>query len=223
MTNQYEIGNDRLRADFHAAGFPAVASAAGERRGAVIAVCVGHARTGDLGAGAVDGTSEYVYNCQLAERVSLLLGRAGVAHDVYARYPAATYASAMKWLAAELRKDGATLAVELHFNSSGTRAAAGHEWLYWQGSVQGKQLAGWFHAHMKTQFPKALARGVKSIGPKDNGAGFLRAMPCPACIAEPFFGSNAHDWQHVGGDEPKLAKVIAHGLMDMWRKMGGAG
>jgi N-acetylmuramoyl-L-alanine amidase len=187
----------------------------------VIAVCVGHSRPGGGGAISVDETSEHHFNCDLAERISLLLERAGEPHQVYDRYRGKTYPQAMKWLAEQLRADGAIVAAELHFNWSDARAASGHEWWYWQHSAQGKTLAACLDRSMRAAFPKALARGIKAAGPRDNGAAFLRMMPCPACIAEPFFGSSAHDWETVAGRPEVLADAIAEGLRAARRKIGG--
>jgi N-acetylmuramoyl-L-alanine amidase len=41
---------------------------------------------------------------------------------------------------------------------------------------------------------------------------FLRKTPCPACIAEPFFGSNKNDVALIHADISKLAGVYAEGI-----------
>jgi N-acetylmuramoyl-L-alanine amidase len=41
---------------------------------------------------------------------------------------------------------------------------------------------------------------------------FLRKTPCPAVIAEPFFGSNPSDVALMQSDLSKLAAVIAEGI-----------
>ena len=38
----------------------------------MIALCVGHSRQGDSGAASVDGTTEWDYNSDLAERISCM-------------------------------------------------------------------------------------------------------------------------------------------------------
>jgi N-acetylmuramoyl-L-alanine amidase len=174
----------------------------------VIAVCVGHSRTWDRGAESIDGTTERVYNADLAGRMVDRLASAGVEARVIKAYPAA-----MRWLAGELRRLEATCAVELHFNWSHVGAATGHEWLYWGGSEPSRLMARCLNAAMKDAYPWHLARGVKAAGAKDNGAGFLRSMPCPAVIAEPFFGSNRGDWETVAADADTLARELATGLI----------
>ena len=174
----------------------------------MIAVCVGHARRGDTGAVAADGmTTERVYNTDLAFKVAERLKEKALRCHVVCLYPAA-----MKWLAGELGRLGATLAVELHFNSSHVRAATGHEWLYWAHSDAGRRLAGCLNTAMIRQFPDELPRGCKPVTRKDNGSGFVRLAPCPAVVAEPFFGSNPHDWDTVAAHPDRLAAALAEGL-----------
>ena len=83
----------------------------------MIAILIGHSRRGDRGAVSCGGVSEWHYNRDVAEHLAADLGAAGVANKVYPVYPRSSYGGAMRWLAAELKKDGAEAAVELHFNS----------------------------------------------------------------------------------------------------------
>jgi N-acetylmuramoyl-L-alanine amidase len=180
---------------------------------AVIVICVGHARRGDTGAVAADGvTTERACNTDLAFKVAeRLQDKVRRCHVVYL-YPADGYPQAMKWLAGELGRLRATLAVELHFNTSHVRAATGHEWLYSNDSEAGRRLAGCLNTAMIRRFPDLLPRGCKPITRKDNGSGFVRLMPCPAVIAEPFFGSNPADWDAVAAHPDPLAAALAEGL-----------
>jgi len=180
--------------------------------GDMIALCVGHSRRGDQGAVSVDGTTEWYYNSDLAERVSILLDAAGVEHEVVDNYQAATYGAAMRWLGRELSKLRATLALELHFNWAETRAASGHEWLYWHKSAAGRAAALRLDKCMRAEFPQSLARGAKAVA-SGNGAGFLRGTPCPAVICEPFFGSSREDWARVAEQPLRLAQVLAKGII----------
>lgn len=180
----------------------------------MIAICVGHSRTGDHGAVAVDGmTTERLYNTDLADRIAAAVEAAGIEALVFCRYPAASYPAAMRWLARELTREKALVAVELHFNASHERPASGHEWLYHAGSENGRAVAKSLDASMRRHFPDALPRGVKAITTKDNGSGFVRQTPCPAVICEPFFGSNQNDWDTVAANPAKLAQAIADGLI----------
>jgi hypothetical protein len=72
--------------------------------------------------------------------------------------------------------------------------------------------AGCLDKAMRAAFPGSLPRGCKPITAKDNGAGFVRLTPCPAVIAEPFFGTNRNDWEEVAGRPETLAAAIAVGL-----------
>jgi N-acetylmuramoyl-L-alanine amidase len=179
---------------------------------------VGHSRPGDCGAVSVGGVTERVYNGQLAKVILAKLEEAGQECAVIDSYQGGTYGAAMAWLGRKLTTWKATVAVELHFNF-GPQEASGHEWLYWHGSPNGRLLARALERNMIMEFPDAKARGIKGIYPKDRGAQFVRATPCPAVIAEPFFGSNARDWRAATMYRSELAAVIARGILD-W--MGGA-
>jgi N-acetylmuramoyl-L-alanine amidase len=176
----------------------------------MIAICVGHSRRGDSGAVSVDETSEREFNRQLAALVAEALEARKIPATVIYPYEGSTYGQAMTWLAGRLRK--ADLAVELHFNSSSVRAASGHEWLYLVGSHGGRESARCLERAMKAEYPGTLARGCKALGGRDNGFQFLAKAPCPAVIAEPFFGTNADDWALMDGDRPRLARTLAAGL-----------
>jgi N-acetylmuramoyl-L-alanine amidase len=178
----------------------------------VIAICVGHSRPGDRGAVSVDGTTEHAFNARLADLVSVVLDNRGIPCRVIDRYQGKSYGSAMTWLAARLRELKATLAAELHFNASDVRAATGHEWLYLTGSHGGRETARCLAFRMGLHFPAHHARGVKALGPRDRGAQFLCKSHCPAVLCEPFFGTNAADWERVGQNPPALAAAIAAGL-----------
>lgn len=180
----------------------------------MIAICVGHSRPGDMGAVSIGGVSEHVFNQRLARSIAADLIERGRPATVISSYQGSNYSAAMRWLAAEHRRIGATVTVELHFNSSDTAQASGHEWLFWVASTQGRFLAKALDSRMSAAFPELPRRGIKSIHQGDRGAEFLRLTPCPAIICEPFFGSNDRDWDLANNQQDKLAGVIAQGLDD---------
>ena len=140
------------------------------------------------------------------------LADAGIVSNVYAVYPRSSYGGAMAWLARQLRTDGATAAVELHFNSAHP-AAKGYEYLHWSTSTRGKALAAAIHAaHKAVMGDNQADRGVKGKGRGSRGSGFLRATHCPAVIAEPFFGSNPAEWADWGDSQERLAQIYAAGI-----------
>lgn len=185
---------------------------------ATVALCVGHSRRlesghAEGGAWTHDGkVSEWKFNQYIARYVAAdLQDRHGIAAFVVDDYGPRTYGEAMAWLARELRGLGnIRLAVELHFNAA-SPSANGHEWLHWPGSIHGRLLATELHLSMMRKFPGIRARGVKPRGEGD-GSGFLRRTHCPAVIAEPFFGSNAHDWATVSAHASKLILALSDGI-----------
>lgn len=184
----------------------------------LVALCIGHSRfingRRDGGAVSVGGVSEWDYNGDLAQLIAGRLAQFRIRSVIVSEYEGNGYGAAMRWLASHLRGLDVDGAVELHFNSAHT-TATGHEWLYWQTSRRGEALARSLDDGMRQQVPPHIlrARGIKpvSIG---RGSEFLRLTHCPACVAEPFFGSNPADWKIATEQKPKIAQAIANGIFD---------
>ncbi len=175
----------------------------------MIALCVGHSRQGDSGAASVDGTTEWDYNCDLAERIA---SKTRQDVRIYNTYGGKSYASSMRWLARKLKTDGVSFAVELHFNAA-SPSATGHEWLYWHSSEKGRLLARALRDSMEDSFPLFTSRGIKGRKKGSRGAAFLRYTHCPAVIAEPFFGTNSEDWDLATRHKDGLASTITGGIL----------
>lgn len=182
----------------------------------LIALCVGHSRieNGRTEGGAISagGISEHAYNTPLADQINYYLNRFGIASFIVSYYKGNGYTAAQQWLAGELKKFGATLALELHFNASEGQAR-GAEWLHWGSSVRGKILASCLRSEFLAGFPEAIDRGLKPKVNGDRGAEFLKGTHCPAVICEPFFGDNAADWQMAVAKKDQLALAIANGIV----------
>lgn len=183
----------------------------------LVALCVGHSRKiGNRiegGAVSVGNQNEHAYNVELANMISAHLGANGVPCHIIAEYEGAGYGSAQRWLASELRDLGATLAIELHFNSASPEAK-GHEWLYYHSSANGQKLARRLNEEMCYGVPEIKSRDAKPRFAGDRGTEFLRGTHCPAVIAEPFFGSNADDWKFAVAKKPQIARAIASGILE---------
>ena len=184
----------------------------------LVALCIGHSRRinghPEGGAVSVGGVSEWTYNRDLVEMVKALLSKARVNSRVYSEYEGGWYGTAQRWLASVLRLDAATLAVEFHFNADDDPAANGHEWLYWSTSKNGKRLAECLHAEMCLAVPQIKARGIKPKTGGARGAEFLKGTHCPAVIMEPFFGSNAGDWEIAIDRRAAIARAITSGILE---------
>jgi N-acetylmuramoyl-L-alanine amidase len=188
---------------------------------ATIAICVGHSRRvhGRREGGAVScepASSEWAFNDALGR---LVIERLHDAHGLTAilvnDYQGESYGGAMRWLAGYLRGLGnIKLAVELHFNSADDPKANGHEWLHWHASPKGKLVAAILAMEMTLSRLGIRSRGVKAIDGGDRGGEFLRLTHCPAVICEPFFGSNAQDWETARAQVEALAATIARALAE---------
>jgi len=177
----------------------------------VIGICIGHSRSGDNGAVNTDGVSEHTFNREIGYLTAELLREKGHTVHVIDDYDGSSYSSAVHWVSDRLTKLGATVAVELHFNSAGPQAE-GHEWLHWYRSAKGQMLASCFNQAFKESFPNAKVRGIKPADKNDRGSLFLRITRCPAIILEPFFGSNEKETDFYTRNKTTLASVYARAL-----------
>jgi N-acetylmuramoyl-L-alanine amidase len=141
------------------------------------------------------------------------LGERAIDTVEISKYNGASYGSAQRWLAKTLKDYGATLAIELHFNSSDDPKANGHEWLYWSSSSKGKALAKSIHDEMCLGVGEIKARGAKPSFQGDRGSEFLFGTHCPAVICEVGFGSSPKDWSLMTSKKLDIARAIAHGVM----------
>ena len=176
-----------------------------------VAICVGHSRSGDTGAVSCGGVNEWTYNKKVAEHLKSDLQEYGISSFVVDKYGGTygSYTSAMNWLIKHLKKEKASIAIELHFNASSNSRANGMEMLYWNTSRIGLSLAEYLLRGCQKYFPLIRNRGTKSRKSGDRGATFLRGTHCPACIAEPFFGTNFEPvWPHLATIKTVLAKPL---------------
>jgi N-acetylmuramoyl-L-alanine amidase len=178
----------------------------------LIAICVGHSRSGDDGAVNVEGISEWNFNQPIAKRVCELLHEAGHDSVLIDKYEGSGYAPAMMWLTKHIKELKADVAVELHFNSAGPYAN-GHEFLHWFSSPKGASLAANLSESLVKFFPNQKDRGLKSINAEDRGGLFLRKTHCPAVICEPFFGSNPTENLYFSNRKEELAKAYTEGIL----------
>jgi len=176
----------------------------------MIGICVGHSREGDEGAYSTGEyvVSEWDFNRDIARRISHVLE---VPFKIYDNYKARSYTTGIRNVAREMKEDGVSVAVELHFNSA-SPSASGHEWLYWHSSVGGQKLANLFKDKMELAYPDMKSRGAKPRVPRQRGSTFLRKTHCVAVLGEPFFGSNLDDWRIINNNRGKLARVYAEAL-----------
>ena len=117
----------------------------------------------------------------------------------------------MRWLARKLDEDRVDTAIEFHFNAA-TPKATGHEWLYWHTSDQGRLLSRALRDSFEDVFPQLTSRGIKPRKKGSRGAMFLRTTSMPACIVEPFFGTNEEEWEFAVKHKKGIADSIAGGL-----------
>ena len=180
----------------------------------LVAVCVGHSRSGDRGAVNVEGITEWAFNQPLAKRVCELIEAAGHSTVLVDRYEGNGYGTAMQWLAQHLKDLKVDVAIELHFNCADSSYANGYEFLHWFCSPKGLKLADELSHTLAKAFPNQKNRGLKQINSEDRGGLFLRKTHCPSVICEPFFGSNATENCLYFSKREELAKAYADGILN---------
>ena len=180
----------------------------------MIGLAIGHSRQGDSGAYTVgdNSVSEHKFNSEL---IPLITPHLKVPYKIYDDYNAVSYVGAMNYVSRKMREDNVDACIEFHFNAAGPKAT-GHEWLHWETSRGGRRLATKLKEAMDQEYPELRSRGVKPRGRGQRGALFLRKTPCYACIAEPFFGSNAGDVDLIRSNIGRLAKVYAEGINNFY-------
>ena len=178
-----------------------------------VAICVGHSRIGDRGASSVGGVDEWTYNKKVADLLQNHLRHQGVQSVVFDDYPSESYSRAMDWLAQSVAKEKCDIAIELHFNSYSSSKAEGYEYLHYTGSQNGKRLANCFLRSHEETFKVQNSRGIKSVGSGQRGVSFLRSVPPPAVICEPFFGSSPKEWILMDTKHSLLADVYAQAIV----------
>lgn len=186
-------------------------------RNHLIGVCIGHSRLingkPEGGAVSVTGVNEWTFNGPMAREVVKQLRALkcpAKLYDNYGDHGPRGYGKAMSQIAAQLKRDGCTRAIELHFNAA-NKVANGHEVLYWPRSKNGRSMADAINSNLAIEGLRN--RGIKPRG-KGDGAGFLRKTHCPANIIEPFFGDNPGDWEHAQQNWKRIAYRIAYGITE---------
>jgi N-acetylmuramoyl-L-alanine amidase len=182
-----------------------------------VAICVGHSRIGDKGATSVGGVSEWSYNKKVADVLKAKLRHQGIQSVVFDDYPSNSYGGAMEWLAQSVAKQECDIAVELHFNSYSSSKTGGYEYLHYHTSDEGRRLAECFRKSHSEFSDVQSDRGVKARKAGGRAGGFLRRVPPPAVVCEPFFGSCPKEWILFDGKHSLLAEIYSHAIVKYFR------
>ena len=109
--------------------------------------------------------------------------------------------------------------VELHFNGHMDRSIRGYETLFVDG--ESKEWAKLIHKnglaalteHKGEEVKKPRDRGLKQLLNSDRGFSNLHGLVAPACLIEPFFGSNANDSSHFDRLKNRYAVQIVRSFL----------
>lgn len=196
-----------------------------------IALSAGH--TKGTGAVAHDGTPEWEWNTQLADKLEVILRRRGYKVLRLRRSRRLGYTAAMRELGRQMRKGGADIALELHFNHSSNPKANGYEFLHWWGSARSQSLAQHLGISLGVE-GRGLKRRGSNYGARSlwfhrwnadkaysrRGGAYCYLTPCPAVICEPGFASHEGDWRQLKDSIDTVAMAYAEGIEDYFKFHG---
>lgn len=162
--------------------------------GQEIAICIGHTAS-DKGIGAqskfAEIKDENKWNEEIAFLLRNILIRQGASPKIYYRKDA-DYNTFVISQSKEMRaaQPNCKCAIELHYNAADAPAAKGCEFLCYStsGARWARELADAYEVQF-TGMKMRRDNGVYKIS-SGNGVGWLKRVPPPAVIAEPFFSSN---------------------------------
>jgi N-acetylmuramoyl-L-alanine amidase len=197
---------------------PTPAPAPSDRKRPVVAVVVGH-NSKAPGADALPpiGTSEFVWNTKIADRMAELGVVYGLDVRKFHRFAANSYTAEIKAAYQGVNECNALACIELHWNSA-SPSATGTETLH-SGSPKSKSLATSLQKRMLAAL-ELRDRGLKEVSLDDRGGLSVHSGKAPCVIVEPFFGSNGADVtsaHRLGIDG--FAKVYLLGLWDYIRSL----
>lgn len=188
-----------------------------------VAIVVGH-NPRQPGAVRCDTReAEYLWNSRIAMRIEETAAGGdypGIEVKTFFRPYMGSYAREVRDVYPRVDAFGADVSLELHFNSHENPKANGCEMLS-SGSARSMQLSEALQNAVLSRF-EVRDRGVKVLGPKDDGYLALHAGRAPAVILEPYFGSNAKDCATFSGphDEQGYAEAILDAVEAIGQEWG---
>lgn len=178
-----------------------------------IAIIVGHTNeNGGAYAQPPINSREYAYNSDLAFRLQkyIINNYFNKGIDCQIIYRDDIGCSGAYSMANEL---DAKVIIELHFNSVSNSKINGSETLFHDNHRYSRDLAISIQDAICDALRKGKeSRGVKKLLAGDRGWGNLNLAKCPACIIEPFFGSNPADCQLVTEKRAELVESLSNAL-----------
>jgi len=222
------------KGDIHVIGFDSIAVVEGtspaspkpsilganlpRANGEQIAICVGHTLTGH-GSGYLNQfvatKNERTWNAEVANLVRDILEQQGASPEIYFR-TIGSYSKFTADSASQIRRrqPRCKAALELHYNAFTDPKSNGYEFIHY--SSNGGRLARALATAFQEQFPDKRMRhdrGVLKLS-SGRGTGWLKKVPPPAVIAEPFFASNQKEMKFFDQKKEELAVAYAEGLLE---------
>lgn len=150
------------------------------------AIVIGHDKNSPGAYSNILGTSEYIYNSEVAYCASHIA-------DIHKRPLVRGYNSQMAELAKKLNPENYDYIPELHFNkfdNIDNNKGVGCEAIIYPGNKNMRRLGEIFCDYISKKY-EIPNRGVKEHGKGERGYGFLSKMSADAIILEPFFGDES--------------------------------
>jgi N-acetylmuramoyl-L-alanine amidase len=183
-----------------------------------IALIVGHteAQPGAKAGPPLD-KHEYPFWCEVAVDMWRIARETGLDCRIFKRDGLGVSGVARE-VNAWANSESNTVSMELHFNAAMDIRARGVETLYvkdkmWAELVQREQVYSMTEI-VRDNPVKPRDRGLKLLSEEDRGFSNLKDIAVPACLVEPFFGSNKLDTELFLRNKMRWSKRMIHAAVD---------
>ena len=172
-------------------------------------IIIGHDKYNQGAQSAGKEFTEYVYNKELAKRISFCLGTLQLEPTIIKKNDISNLE-----VAEIIKKKDAVCSIELHANSF-SGEARGTEVLYTDKNELNGYLAKLIQNGLAVTLDRQgkYNRGTKEIKEGERGYNNIKLIESPCCLLEPFFIDNIHDLRLGVFEIEKIAKSISNSMI----------
>ncbi|MBW4710747.1 N-acetylmuramoyl-L-alanine amidase [Roseobacter sp. YSTF-M11] len=178
-----------------------------------IAIVVGHNADEQGAIRCIDGRTEFDWNSDLAR---LIQTHNSSAVRIFNRTSKGYWWQEIDRVYRATDAWGATVTAELHFNSVANPQPSGSVTLS-SGTTRSYEMSELVQDACVAAL-NLRDRGVRILQPKDRGGRSLWKGRAPACMLEPYFGSNADDCRRADVFQADLARHVYEALAKSARR-----
>ena len=170
------------------------------------ALVVGHNYRSQGARNLSTGTTEFMFNSELANNIQYRLKSTNIGINIVFR-------DKYRDLPGKINSHKPDFIISLHCNAF-NQQASGTEVLYYHKSKPGHMIARVLHENLVDAL-ELNARGLKPKSSEDRGGYLLRYTHAPCVISEPFFIDNNHDLDQAKIQYKWLVKAYADSILQI--------